>query len=69
MVIMKWKKPLFRYGDTRIREEFLFFPKTIEQGKQFETRWLEHARWMEKFEAKYVGDMCSIKWHCIMWID
>ena len=66
---MKWKRLIYKYGDVRIREKFLFFPKTMVCGTYLETRWLEHAKWMEKFETKYVGDVSSIKWHCVAWID
>lgn len=40
---MKWSKPATKHGDQRLRGKFLLLPKTIKH----ETRWLEHAKWME----------------------
>jgi hypothetical protein len=41
---MRWNNP--RRNDTRIKSGFLLFPKTLDK----ETRWLEHAYWLEIYE-------------------
>ncbi len=55
---MRWREP--RDGDTRVRRGFLLFPKTISG----ETRWLEWARWQERYEASYES-----WWMAVAWVD
>ncbi len=39
----------YKLRDTRIKEKFLFFPKTIKnKDDEYEMRWLEHAKWEEE---------------------
>ena len=67
---MRWKlkpKILLEIGDTRIKNRFLFFPKTI----KLERRWLERATWQqvivrltsESFPGFYLG------WADEKWIE
>jgi hypothetical protein len=60
---VKWKPKSYGHGDTRIRQGFLFFPKTVAG----ETRWLVWAKWEEIFE--YTNP--TFGWDCreIRWID
>lgn len=47
-----------KIGDQRIKEEFLFLPKTIYS----ERRWLEYAVWMEELDSAF-------KWMALYWIS
>lgn len=57
---MRWTTPNPQYGDTRVRECFLLFPKSIGG----EVRWLETAIVKEKYYAGYVinGFWLPIAW-------
>jgi hypothetical protein len=47
---MRWIKKNYKEGNMRERSGFLFFPKKMSNEKgEDETRWLEHADWIEKF--------------------
>ena len=47
---MRWIKKKYKEGDLRERSGFLFFPKQMfNEQRQDETRWLEHAEWIERF--------------------
>lgn len=56
---MRWSSP--KHLDTRIRSGFLFTPKRI--GK--ETRWLEHATWLETFHE--YGSTSGSDWVPTAW--
>jgi hypothetical protein len=61
---MRWNSE-FRgpyFGDTRVREGFLFFPVTLND----ETRWLEWARW-EEFLDRF-GEDWTPWWHKSKWL-
>jgi hypothetical protein len=51
---MRWdSSPSPQHGDIRIRKEFLWIPKTIND----KTRWLEYAEWEEQFYKGYWFEM------------
>jgi hypothetical protein len=50
---MRWKTK----DSIRIQTGFLFLPKTI----NYQTRWLEFARWEEVLEEN--------EWHIVKWIN
>jgi len=51
-------KIVFPYrGQIRYRDEFLIFPKQINDV----LRWLERAKWAEKFDG--------LNWQNIYWLD
>ena len=56
---MRWKP--ITDGTTRVKSGFLIFPKTIEN----ETRWLEYARW----EQRYFNCSGTRFWSTKRWID
>lgn len=49
------------YGENRIRQKFLWFPKTIGNT----TVWLEKARWMEIFKRGVMNN----SWYPVNWCD
>jgi hypothetical protein len=58
---MKWnarKKPYPNYGDRRIVDRFLFFPKEMEG----EWRWLEKASWAQKYHIFDYEEYSIGKW-------
>ena len=57
---MRWGKPTPYNDDRRIREGFLWFPKT--PLREYETRWLERAKWEERY---YAFEWVAIKWRAI----
>jgi hypothetical protein len=57
--MMRWKEKIYHMDEVRIREGFLFFPKRIRE----DVRWLEYARWEERFYGAYLG------WDGTRWID
>ena len=68
---MRWKKKKekTKYGETRIINRFLIFPKTI----QDETRWLEKASWVERAEYRREELLFSyrlvLNWDPIDWLE
>ncbi len=63
---MKRKVRIYHDGEERIKEGFLFFPKSIKiSDDYFESRWLERARWKERFYPGWGDDY----WTSVEWID
>ena len=64
---MRWKaKRELQHGDKRIRTKFLLLPKKID----YEVRWLEFAKWEERFTAKwYEEDSYIYEWKAFRWLD
>ena len=64
---MKWQiKSRPQIGDIRIKEKFLLFPKSTND----EYRWLEKAKWKEKYVRTYSKDYGYFdSWECIEFID
>jgi hypothetical protein len=60
---MRWTDP--KEGDTRVRSGFLFFPKTING----EERWLEWARWEERYEVWTEMWAVDSGWVPIAWLS
>jgi len=60
---MKWLSAGPNLNETRWKTGFLFFPKKIGH----ETRWLEHAKWEERFVIDL--DTGSSYWCAISWMD
>lgn len=60
---MRIKHPMV--GDTRERSGFLFFPKTI----NYETRWLEWARWEQERRDSFNGYWLDTYWIDKEWSD
>jgi len=62
---MRWRKP--KDGDTRFKKSFLLLPRTI-QGV---TRWLEMAKWEQRYS--YTGSWefgdCKWVWKDYIWIE
>ena len=52
-----------KYGDERIKERFLFFPKIID----YELRWLCRARWKQQYCFEYTSGFPT--WHDVNWLD
>jgi hypothetical protein len=61
---VKIKRPL-KNGDVRIVEKFLFLPKTING----ETRWLEKAKFRQRFEFYYDALYVWEEWNDMNWVD
>ena len=62
---MRWKKhqpPVD--GTLRVRNEFLWFPKTIGD----ETRWLETAEWEERYRIYHGYDGFEKWWETTRWV-
>jgi len=55
---MRWSKEPYRHGTYRRRSGFLFWPKEVDT----ETRWLEHAKWTERYVRGW-------GWASICWED
>jgi hypothetical protein len=52
-------------GDRRKRSGFLFIPRTVymcRNGGRDETRWLEWATWIERFDGAF-------GWETVEWVD
>jgi hypothetical protein len=63
---MKWiaKKELC-LGDIRVKNKFLLFPKNING----EVRWLEKAKYSQKYETVYSSGNKWYQWIDIEWIN
>jgi hypothetical protein len=69
-----WSKPYRDYvengekhvGDIRERSAYLFVPKTIDG----ETRWLEDAKWKERWDRGYweLFTVITYNWKPFYWI-
>lgn len=67
---MRWYRDADKYpdlDDVRLREKFLWFPMTLpaRDTDQPVTRWLERAKWKEKYVMIYD----DIYWTSIEWYD
>jgi hypothetical protein len=60
---MKFKLKIYHRFDTRIKNGFLFFPKTITN----ECRWLEFAEWEELLDGYWADGVIS--WKATYWTD
>ena len=45
---MRFISKIPKLGDVRVREGFLWFPKTVRYNRMNETRWLCKAKWIEQ---------------------
>lgn len=58
---MRWITSRYpRCGDYRVRQGFLWFPKTI----GIETRWLERAKWKEQYVCTNIQKV----WRAFEWL-
>lgn len=60
---MKWNRKHYHAGDSRIKEKFLFFPKSLpKENGEWETRWLEKAAWREEKVFESIDSWVSENW-------
>lgn len=58
---MKWRTKKSKFGNERIREKFLWLPKSIDN----EVRWLEKAKFKEVYKRQDIG----YGWVGIAWLE
>lgn len=57
--------PDVKQNTVRVRERFLLFPKSID-GR---LRWLEKAKWKERYTAYSSDETMVMSWESIEWLD
>lgn len=67
---MRFEKTIPKYGNRRVREEFLLFPMSVYTRHESNptiksTRWFEMGKWEEEFTKGRGADF----WKKIRWID
>jgi len=62
---MRWITRNYKNNDTRLRTNFLWFPKTINE----ETRWLERATWAEYYVVLPEQLRTGVYWKPLEWSE